>query len=144
MFETLVGTAFAAIGVLFLTLSALDFVSAILSSRWPTVRGRITESTFLETGDGEGMSFRAAIAYAYTVDGVFHTAKRVRFGDRVELPFPRTPARMVDAYPLGREVDVRYNPNDPAEAVLEPGPSLFIVGGIVLGVVFIGAGVLLL
>lgn len=86
--------------------------------------GRITESHVEQhrNADGEGnsgTSYTLKIEYTYRVAGKEYRGTRYRFGN-----FYVNNARalqIVDAFPVGRTVDVFYDPSDPATAVLRPG-----------------------
>jgi hypothetical protein len=58
----------------------------------------------------------AYIRYEYAVDGVSYSSLSI---NSIDSPF--YPKDVADRYPVGMDVDVYYNPKDPAEAVLEPG-----------------------
>ena len=108
--------------------------------QWPTVRGKVYASRVVEErsrdADNETM-YRPEIRYEYVVDGKEFAAKRLGLED--------TPASwrsyadgIVARFPIGREVEIFYNPDDPSEALLEPRDAvkwgaMAVVGGIVIG-----------
>jgi hypothetical protein len=118
------------------------------SRSWPTVKGRITQCDVVRKGGttGRGVSnvrYEIELAYSYTVDG-----KRFR-GDRMQVfgvshKFEDDAQEHARQYPVGKAVPVYYNPDDPEDAVLEPGivPSASVqggrwasIGGVVVGVI---------
>jgi len=58
---------------------------------------------------------RAQVKYEYTVSGTRY------FGDRISFDFWPNESEQTSRYPVGRRVEVRYDPADPRSAILEPG-----------------------
>ncbi len=89
---------------------------------FPHVVGRILKSEVRET-QGTKPTYAAEVEFAWRVAGVEYKGATVRHG------FSRSGKvyveRVVARYPVGREVEVYYDPAAPGEAVLEPG----LVGG---------------
>ncbi|MEO0996154.1 MAG: DUF3592 domain-containing protein [Pseudomonadota bacterium] len=92
-----------------------DQVTAVAkrSLSWPAVTGLITHSS-LEAQ--RRARFRLAINYEYIVDDDRFQNDMVRFNQgglsTAEME------RLVSAYPVGRQVEVFYNPAKPAQSVL--------------------------
>ena len=86
------------------------------SPNWPTVEGVVTES-----GRRRVLFWKQArVAYSYSVANVAHVGRRIAFAP------PVSKDEIDDAllrYPVGQSVTVRYLPENPAQAVLEPGSS---------------------
>ncbi len=118
---------------------------AAASRNWPSVMGRVVATQVRvevlpmeSTGDAYSRYY-PEVEYEYTVDGHTYRSKRIRFGG---LPFVYSTDRgeieaWLAEYPVGKKVQVYYNPQHPSEAVLEPGASpaaliLLVVGGISL------------
>ena len=91
-----------------------------------------------------GPTYRAEIGYRYNVGEREFVGSRARFGDRIYLSWSKPALRLVRKYRVGTEVDVHFNPNDPSEAVLEPGLSGLVLAGLAFGSVFVAMGVLVL
>ena len=91
---------------------------------YPTARGRVLESS-IESRPGRRRSDSATsvsrIHYAYVVEGQTYDGRRWRYG--VAPSGEGEAERLVASYPAGREIDVCYNPRDPADAILLPGVS---------------------
>lgn len=93
---------------------------AIASRAWPTVPGRIQHAELQElTGYGTG-SERASISYTYKVYARKLTGLRVRFGWWGDDN--QAAAEDYHIYRSQRDVTVYYDPEDPEQSVLEPGP----------------------
>jgi hypothetical protein len=117
---------------LFLTLGATCFPFAVFvfgrgawnqmraraSVDWPTVMGKIERSR-AEYGTGIFSGYYyLALSYRYAVGGRDYHGTKVFFGA------PRYGRKalaqaLADKYPEGSDVTVRYEPNDPATAVLD-------------------------
>jgi hypothetical protein len=107
--------------LLCLGIACLNTFHSVRSPSWPTAKGVIIESRVerKRSESGKSKSY-ARIQYQYSLNGSKHTSKRVQFavfGSRSG----DTAHRLVSKYPKGSEVDVHYDPNKPARAVLEPG-----------------------
>ncbi len=116
------------------------------STAWPTVEGEIIASS-IETQYSTGTevsssTYHAKILYEYTVNGTIFTGHRVAYGE-YGTGDPAHAERISDKYPKGMAVFVYYMPGKYRESVLEPGlkgvPWFFLV----LGLVFLFAGILM-
>ncbi|MEK7560409.1 MAG: DUF3592 domain-containing protein [Patescibacteria group bacterium] len=107
--------------------------NAFESKGWPTVDGVITVSNFTTNQDRDdgSVTYGASIAYDYTVNGAAHTGSTVHFG-QYSTSDPSYGRGIVSRYPVGKQVRVFYDPDDPAKSVLESGAgwSSFMVAGI--------------
>lgn len=83
---------------------------------WPSAPGTITESRS-DPGGHDGSGPYHIVGYAFVVDG------RARTGDRVTFDVTGADEEEVAArlkrYPVGKRVDVRYDPDDPSVCALE-------------------------
>jgi hypothetical protein len=86
---------------------------------YATVAGEITRSELEEDDRGDSRSFHPVLGYRYLLDG------RQYSGDRYDYNSTwwsdAHAHRIVVANPLGRRVDVHYDPRNPADAVLHAG-----------------------
>ena len=112
---------------------------------WPITGARVLSSEVRveESSDNDGGSttwYNPVVVYSYTVSGKEFTGSRLRFGN------PRSASRKkaeaaIAPYPVGITPLVRYNPQDPKEAVLEtkrPSPIYLIMAP--FGLLFVGFG----
>ena len=116
------------------------------AAAWPSVTGTVQSSAVsdkVET-DSEGDSETAwypEVAYAWTVNGQNYTGRRIQFGETPRFTREAAARAVCDRYRAGASVPVRYDPANPAEAVLEtkkPSPFkavLFTVVVLVLTVI---------
>ncbi len=140
-FELTVALLFLLVGSGLLVWTVWNVISALDSRRWPEAPGTIVVSDLQRSKGGDGgVSYRPEVTYRYVVDGRELIASRTRFGDRIELSWSAPAVRAVRKFPVGANVAVRYNPNHPQEAVLEPGiyPSLWVTLVIACGFTAVG------
>jgi hypothetical protein len=113
------------------------------ASRWPSAPGRIVRSQTRRTKESKTAIATPVgnlpdVEYVYTVDGVEHHGKRISIGE-FKPDSPEVEAAL-ERYQVGRTGPVFYNPDKPAEAVLERDPpaSPMVMYGFAGGVVLIG------
>jgi hypothetical protein len=91
------------------------------SKIWPAVPGEIIRSE-VETYRRDGKTqYQPDIAYKYSVDNKDYSSSKVTVGDP---PFTSniSPAKRIQAdYPVGKSVDVYYDPEVPSSSALRPG-----------------------
>jgi hypothetical protein len=118
------------------------------SKAWPSVPGEITRSE-VETYRKDGKTqYLPDIAYKYNIDGKNYTSSKVTVGDP---PYTSniSPARRIQSeYPVGKSVDVYYDPEVPSSSALKPGIQkndilLAVIIGIfpLLGILILVSGV---
>jgi hypothetical protein len=123
------------------------------TAKWPSVKGRITRSEIVTSATKTGPVVKvepvAEISYDYSVEGRQYEGYRLRVIPMLHSTAP-TPEETVARYRLGKTVEVYYDPDDPADALLTPVPgndaakmmtALFYVGPCV-GLIGIGLFVL--
>jgi hypothetical protein len=114
---------------------------ALRMKSWPVTPGRVTQSDMIVRDTSyrgvKGHSYEPVVAYNYSVAGRVYTSKQVKsinlmFGD------PGGSESRLAQYPVGKEIDVYYNPAKPADAVLEQGTVVIWLCWIGLDLGFIG------
>jgi hypothetical protein len=113
---------------------------------WPSVVGTIAASALQQPNPKNKKSFSAAVRYSYRVGNRDFQSDRLFWGPN-EGPEEQM-AEIVAAYPVGRDVWVQHDPNNPANAVLEPDKNTGLTAGVyyyavammALGVAGFGAG----
>lgn len=131
-------SAFAAgLGLVMFSSGMQNGLRALLSRRWPTTDAVVVESQVLtvvearryggddETGAGDAHGFQDSsgyvplIRYEFTVDGTRYENARIS-------PFDGPISRrhwaeaIVNDYPRGKPISVRYDPDDPTRSYLRP------------------------
>jgi hypothetical protein len=141
--EAFVALLFAATGLGSLLWSSWNVVQALACRRWPVADGVIVVSDLQRSRGSDGaFMYRPEVTYRYEVQGRQLVSSRTQFGDRLELSWSRPAVQIVQKYPVGTRVSVRYAPDDPEEAVLETGVRGILLAGIACGVIFLALGIL--
>jgi hypothetical protein len=121
------------IGVVLLAFGGYMGVQGERSRHWPTAPGIVTASEVQPNYSLTGRrrrSHSAHITYRYPVNGTFYTNDVISYGNDF-FDNEYTQARV---YAQGAGVEVRYDPGNPARAVLEPGAGLVPVLAVLAGV----------
>ena len=113
---------------------------------WPSVVGTITASSLQQPNPKKSAIYSVAVRYTYRVGGRDYECSRIFWGPNEGTE--QEMAEIVAAYPVGKDVWVQHDKNDPANAILEPdkktglSPAIFYYSLVmmVLGVIGVGAG----
>jgi hypothetical protein len=96
------------------------------SESWPTVSGIITHSEIQQSESDGTTMYSSEINYDFTIDNKFYS------GDRITLTSGssstssiREVKKELQAYPIGANVKVYYDPELPNNSVLKPGADFF-------------------
>jgi Protein of unknown function (DUF3592) len=116
-----VGTFLFPLGALGLLVDLEDVAHAVRSAVWPTVTGKVLSSE-VEHHFGKGPQFTARVRYEYQVGGQRFEGFTIHFSQR-KFRLAETADQVIRNYPVGSMVDVHYDPNEPATAVLETSPG---------------------
>jgi hypothetical protein len=115
------------------------------SKTWPATDGMITASALDVPDPKQPQVYAAAVRYSYRVDNKDFVSCRVFWASNEGRQ--KVMAPIVAAYPAGRKVQVRYDPENPAEAVIETETNIgskslyyYAIAMMVLGVVALGWG----
>jgi hypothetical protein len=109
--------------------------NAKASASWPTTQGNVTSSDVSYSSNAEGgESYSPEVIYRYTANNQQYENHTIKFGEN-SYSSSRKAENIASGYPVGKEVTVYYDPEDPARSVLEPGVS----GG---SYILLGIGVL--
>ncbi len=113
---------------------------------WPKVQGHVTKAHIDEVTAGmpgsRKMRYILRVGYTYPVNGATRSGNRLGFFAGQGLFQMNTSALdEKKKYPVGGAVDVRYDPDDPAEAVLITAVPLPWGAAFVLAVLFLLTGV---
>lgn len=118
---------------------------------WPSAPGVVQTSAVREKveSDSEGDSETAyypEVGYRWTVQGQDYAGRRIAFGEAPRFAREAAAQAICARYPVGAAVSVRYNPDQPGEAVLEsrkPSPFKAIVFTAVILIMTVAAGLAL-
>lgn len=115
------------------------------SALWPVVAGTIESAEIVSSTDGDGDTmYEADVVFVYEIGGRVYRSADVQVGGQVRSSSRRLALHVVNRYRAGDAVSVHYNPDDPGEAVLEPGKS---AGGQLvfwIGIAFLGFGLFII
>jgi len=118
-----------------------SIVESSKSKRWPATAGVILKSEVKETRWGDVVEFSTDIEYAYTVGEKHYLASRITWAPENLSDIKKEEAeKKVADYPAGETVNVLYDPNDPAIAVLDSGLSLRVHVPWIIGLLLLAAG----
>lgn len=125
-------------GLVFVIIGIISNRRAALSKTWPTAPGEILNSTIVqhESTDSDGASstsYEPVVEYRYNVIGSPFTGKRIAYGAN-QFSY-NIAQKIISRYPIGSSIQVHYNPEKPADAVLETkssGGTIFLIVGIVI------------
>lgn len=114
------------------------------SKNWPVADGRVVSSEVQvfedKKRDDKGhekvvFTYGAKVSYEYAVDKFRYSSDKISFGDYRSESENRA-KKIVEKYPQGSQIQVRYNPENPGVSVLEPGASWNTYFILAIGLVF--------
>ena len=112
------GGVFILGGLAFLVGTGWFALQVEASRTWPQVPAQVVSSELGFRVDSDNDRFvDPNVTFRYDIDGKTYTGDRVSFGSG-DAAWSQG---RVNAYPVGRVIDVRVNPDDPTDAVIEPG-----------------------
>ncbi len=114
-------------------------------TRGRVVRAEVEESR--RTSEEGGARFRPIVRYAFEVRGHAYESERISIGagTGVESSDAQDARRVVERYPSGADVDVWFDPRDPARSVLVVGvPTAEIIAAVAIGIALVGIGMFIL
>ena len=128
------------LAILAIVVSSLREAAAM--KRWPVAEGRVLSAKVEEYresvsrgtgGPRDRMTlYRPVLVYEYEVAGKRFRGSRIAQSPGLNRGLPEFAQKVLDRYPVGRVVAVRYNPRRPDESVLEPRvPGSWIFGAAV-------------
>lgn len=141
-------SSFMFIGLGFVYVGLRQRSTALESESWPSVEGKIVISEVVARSSGASGGYQRyyypSVAYDYTIEERWYRGKQVTSGGEIGVSISWMAERALTRYPMGSLVRVYYNPEQPSEALLEPGMKLRILMSIAFGVIAFGCGVFLL
>jgi hypothetical protein len=134
-----------AIGVAVYVVQFRQGLHADASKKWPTIPGTIVSSSMERVPENK-RRYRAEVRYRYRVKGKDYESSRIFWGGNEGRQKHMT--SVVAAYPAGGSVPVYYDPQNPAEAVLDPTQNtgsrplvIYAMGMVSIGLFAFAAGV---
>lgn len=93
------------------------------STNWPTVEGVVSVSKVKSQRRDNKTMYSHHIEYKYEVAGQPFEGDRVWVGATGSSSMRSFADKAVARYPVGKQVEVYYNPEEPGSCVLEPGAT---------------------
>lgn len=113
------------------------------SQNWPNTTGRIllSETRTSQTRDDDGNlqapAYFPYVEYDYILNGQVYKSHKLTFGSHETFTARATAASRLAPYPVGANVTLYYNPENPGDSVLERRAPKS-KSGLVVGIIFIG------
>jgi hypothetical protein len=130
---TLITLALGAVSVVLIVFGFAATRTPGKSKDWPTVTGQVLASTITyRSGSRGSRSPYPFVMYTYQVAGQQYQSQRIYFGSEVG---GSAMTGVIKKYPIGAQIPVYYNPQNPADAVLEhssPASKVLIWIGLIL------------
>jgi uncharacterized protein DUF3592 len=115
-------------------------VKARWAKSWPTALGKIMDSRLREVRSRKGITYQTYILFEYSVNEISHRSDVCRVGaNESSSSLIGAANKTLARYPMGADVMVYFNPENPTESVLEPGKVSYFL--LVLGFMFLLSGV---
>ena len=132
---------FFVIGIVIIILSIRARKKAEASQSWPAVPGQIISAEIKKdiSEDADGYTttmYKPIVTYSYNVMGQAYQSSKMAFGMTTSYGRTAKAQEVLDQYPLNSTVNVYYDPENPAEAVLERKAGGKVLG-LVIGILFL-------
>ncbi len=93
------------------------------SQYWPMVKGEVKQSNVTVESNwnvsSRSRTYKAVVQYKYKVNRRSYTNDKILVGGQLQMALKKRAEGHCQNYPVKSEVDVHYNPDNPAEAFLE-------------------------
>ena len=114
--------------------------TAKASADWPTIEATILSSEVVTKRKDSKTMYSADINYAYEVENKKYKSNQIRIGGSTSSSNSSGAYDTTDKYPKGAKVEAHYNPDKPAEAVLEAGTTFMTHLPYYVGLLFLVLG----
>jgi hypothetical protein len=109
-----------------------NFKNAWESKKWPVTKGVVISSQLERNSNRKKVNgnyvlvttFNAKITYTYQVSSIAYTSSRITFADPKTMSHEQAVCFTTILYPLGKEVEVYFNPKEPNTCALVPGLTI--------------------
>ena len=134
------------IGFVISGLTLFAIINSFSSKKWMTTNGKIINSEIYKqsfTGEAD-VTYRPSIAFEYLVNGEKFISDRLYYGVKIMSSGNWINSRkLIEKYPVDKEVTVYYNPNKPKISVIEPGLHFDLGGIFIFSICFIALGLII-
>lgn len=111
-----IGCALVILNVVFLSILFFTRRKMATVSKWPSTMGNVLMSMIESRSSSDGSTNYPVVHYSYVVNGQPYQGSKIAPGMEVG---GTGAGKVVARYPVGAQVMVFYNPQNPSEAVLE-------------------------
>jgi hypothetical protein len=112
----------AAFGTYFLMRCRRNYLKAQATYDWPSTPGTVVVSEIKEMGPSDNLTYDPIVTYEYHLDGKAFRSSKLKIADEFLTDGSYAQAEeLTRNFPIGRNVDVIYNPDAPQESVLVEG-----------------------
>lgn len=122
LYNCIIGLICVIVGAMNIGSGTTQFIEALGTYRWPTVTGVVLASDVQVGNVRGGKEYIPNVHYQYQVQGKEFSGSRFCY---FECGGSQTYARTTvqDQYPPGKHIAVAYNPKNPFQSILRPGPT---------------------
>jgi hypothetical protein len=128
-------------GLVLLAVGISQWLAGESTRRWDTTPGIIIHSQMVERQGSTGM-YQVDIRYSYTVGNTPYEGSRISLADSASSNLGET-YHLAEKYRTAGQVTVYYDTQNPASAILDPGPASFTWIWFLIGGGFILPGLIL-
>jgi len=129
-----------------------ELLAAQSSQHWPETEGTITYAAFEYHGSGSNRTRSPIVRYRYEVNEIVYESDRIAFGPKpsdkgggaVVTTARDDDIRSFARFREGTRAAVYFNPDNPADSVLQPGGGWFVLIYYLCGLLVLGFGVMCL
>lgn len=136
---------FCLFGLVFLGIGISQMWGNLKTASWPRTEGVIEQSTVVSRWEhgssGSTRMYYPKVVFRYQVDGISHVSDHIYLHGPGGVSVRSLVLGTVSEFPVGRKVEIAYDPDDPATAVLKPGgvgdawiPALIGAGFFIVGI----------
>ena len=114
------------------------------SSSWSSTNGYVTESKIYKKRSSSSkknkFKYTISLAYTYEANGKQFNAHQIFFGETKSTSSKARSHAVIEKYPTDSDITVYYDPQEPSQAVLEPGIQSVTYLPLGLGLIFLLVG----
>ncbi len=123
-YQKLMGWALLLAGAVSFAWNGWITINAFATRYWDTSEGMVysSEIEFATASLGTSAFYHPNVTYRYRIEGKVYTGQSIYYSDLAFLSFEAA-QELVEQFPTSQVTTVYYNPRDPEETVLVPGPS---------------------
>jgi hypothetical protein len=133
------------IGFVVFSLAMISIFKSVLSKSWTTTIGKVIKSEIYTSRDNDANAmYRPDIAFEYIVNGEKYMSDRLYYGVKIMSSGNWINSRkLLEKYPVDKEIIVYYDPDRPIDSVIEPGIHFSLGGFFIFSICFIILGLVI-